>query len=46
MARIAYEATKRYELAIKEIDWLLDHVNEHAKPDLLKKKTDLEKLLK
>jgi len=41
-----YEATKRYELAIKEIDWLLGHVNEHAKPDLLKKKAELEKLLR
>jgi len=41
-----YEATKKYDLAIKEINWLLDHVNEHAKPDLLKKKADLEKLLK
>lgn len=40
-----YEVTKKYALAIKEIDWLLSNVNEHAKPELLKKKADLEKLL-
>jgi len=40
-----YEATKKYDLAIKEIDWLLQHVNEYAKPDLLKKKAALEQML-
>jgi tetratricopeptide (TPR) repeat protein len=40
-----YEKTKRYDLSIKEIDWLLQNVNEYAKPDLLKKKVELEKIL-
>lgn len=40
-----YETTKNYKSAILEIDWLLQHVNEYAKPDLLKKRAELEKLL-
>lgn len=40
-----YKATEKYDLAIGEIDWLLDNVNEHAKPELLKKKEELQKLL-
>lgn len=40
-----YEATNNYKLAIQEINWLLQHVNEYAKPDLLKKKAGFEQLL-
>ena len=40
-----YEATNRYDLALQEIDWLLDNVNEHAKPELLQCKERLQKLL-
>ena len=41
-----YKATRRYNLAIQEIDWLLANVNEYAKPDLIKQKEKLQELLK
>lgn len=37
-----YEATKEYELAIKEINWLLENVSIHAKPGLIEKKKELQ----
>jgi len=40
-----YEVTKRYELAIKEIDWLIKNVHKRAIPDLEKKKKELQNLL-
>jgi tetratricopeptide (TPR) repeat protein len=40
-----YEATGRYDLAIKEIDWLLENVNVHAKPALVEKRKELQKLI-
>lgn|GEM_PF-2929720 len=40
-----YEATDKHEAAINEINWLLDNVNEHAKPELLQCKERLQKLL-
>jgi len=40
-----YEITKRYELAIKEIDWLLENVSVYAKPELIEKRKKLQKII-
>ena len=40
-----YEATERYDLAIKEIDWLLNNVNEYAKAELLQKRQKFQEML-
>ena len=36
-----YEKTGRYEAAIKEIEWLLNVVNEQGRKDLLERRKDL-----
>jgi tetratricopeptide (TPR) repeat protein len=40
-----YEVTKKYPQAIEEINWLLEHVNQYAKPALIEKKKQLQKIL-
>jgi tetratricopeptide (TPR) repeat protein len=40
-----YEATKKYPQAIEEINWLLEHVNQYAKPALIEKKKQLQKIV-
>lgn len=40
-----YETTGEYELAIKEVDWLLEHVSVYAKPGLIEKREELQELL-